>query len=542
MQKLFKFLLIVFFTLALHVSVDAGDSVLLSPPESGHRTQDTTLIKGFAFTGNTIVDSQKLHELTASYVNKELSFDEMLAVTKRIEKYYIDSGYLLTLAYLPPQEIKDGILHITVLEQKLGEISVEGNTYYDDRVFKRYFKGLQKRSLHESPMSRSVLLARELPAVDNVDLSLKAGKKRGEVDGVVTVKNRLPVKWNLSYNNLGPELTSKNTYGTNIEISEPFWGSTLSLRGITGDSFDNSGLGYAQYTLPLNGYGTTLTASYLKGLYHAGQELEPLNLEGDTEVYGGELRHPLLTDDRKKFDLFAGYHHKYVKQEIFNQTSGNDRLNVYHLGFDFDYTDNYLGKNILSGAVFQGDYQREDGSPFFSPLTLRTDQDFTRFTLDAARIQKIPTALKPIFILRGHAQYTEERLAPTERTVLGGYGSVRGHEASQFLGDSGYTLSGELMLAPFESLHQKVMGQNLGQMVQLAFFYDHGGVFTSNVEPGEYNSQYLSGGGCGIRLFYKEVLSCKFDVAFPVEKTAVDDDVYYYFLVNLNPLKFSDLF
>ena len=74
-------------------------------------------------------------------------------------------------------------------------------------------------------------------------------------------------------------------------------------------------------------------------------------------------------------------------------------------------------------------------------------------------------------------------------------------------------------------------------MFQLAAFYDIGGIETSDPQIGDIESETISGYGAGIRLFYKDIFTFKFDVGFPVDKIETpdfeEDDAYFYFLISL---------
>jgi len=589
MQNLLKFILIILFVLSFNYSIYAGDSgflgkgvnkkagrdlkelmiqriagkeksvkapvrqsesslqthktTLLSQKSKGRRKQTSAFIKEIKFTGNTVIGTETLKKQTDEFINKELSLDEMRDIADLITELYNDKGYILSRAYLPPQKIKDGILTIAIVEAKLGKIAVEENTYYHDRVYKLYFKRLQNQVLDESLITRAILHERELPGVKSTDLSLKGSDKPNVADGVLTARDSFPIKWTIDYNNFGNKLISEDRYGSSLEITDPWLGTTLALRGVTGNTFQDSAMGSVDYTMRINSYGTTLTASYLKGLYGVGQELADLGLEGWTEIYGGKIKHPLIKDRSKELSVSLGYASKWTRDEIDKDTvRAIDHLDVYGLSFDFDSMDRYLGKNIASLGYFTGDIRQH--TDIADPSREDSGKHFARFSLNVARVQKIPYGDNTILLLRASGQTTDDRLLPVEQTVLGGYGTVRGHAPSQFLGDSGYNVSSEIMFAPFLISDKKLFGQTLGQMIQFACFFDHGGVFIteSKPEPTEYESEYLSGYGGGVRLFYKDFLTFKFDVGFPTHRTENDDDHYLYFSISLSPLKVLDFF
>ena len=71
-------------------------------------------------------------------------------------------------------------------------------------------------------------------------------------------------------------------------------------------------------------------------------------------------------------------------------------------------------------------------------------------------------------------------------------------------------------------------------MVQLAMFYDYGAVYATRPEPGEDSNMFLSGFGVGLRLFYKDRVKFKFDMAWPLHDTDDSDkNTFYYFMSDI---------
>jgi hemolysin activation/secretion protein len=153
-------------------------------------------------------------------------------------------------------------------------------------------------------------------------------------------------------------------------------------------------------------------------------------------------------------------------------------------------------------------------------------------TLNAARIQKawgLSTVLG-----RLSAQYSPSRLLPSEQAILGGFGTVRGHEPSAFLGDSGYTLTAEFMLPPPYLAEKTLFNKRIAELVQLALFVDHGGVWNTRAKGGEKPFQALTGLGGGIRLFYGDRFSFRYDVGIPIDPQPGSPNIINYFTGQLS--------
>jgi len=488
-------------------------------------------VKEIVFTGNTVIDTETLAAVAEPYKNRELTLNEMKELAGLVTVTYQDQGYILAKAYLPEQKVQDGILTITILEGNLAKFEVAGNKYYQDRVLKRYFKPqIKHRVIKESLLEKGLLLANEVDSAEAA-LVLKRGEQPGDVDAVLNTKDRIAAHLKFDYNNFGSVEVSDSRYAGTFTITDPIWGSTFSLRGVTGETYDNSSLWIANWSAPIGGYGTRFGVSYLKSDYAVGGDLAYIGLTGDTEIYGGKLTHPIIKNRSTTLNLNLGYDHKYSENVIEGVGLLNiDELDVYYVGFDINHLDRFLGKSI---ATFTYSYGEVDvGDPV--PLRNNYDDTFSKFNLHYIRIQKVYGYIN--LMARVAAQYTDQRVLAIEQSVIGGYGTARGHEAASFLGDSGFTLSAELMLPPPFIAERTYFGQRLGQMVQFSAFVDHSEVYTNEPDENmeETKWEYMTGVGFGLRLYYKNMLSFKYDIAFPTEKEAYDDSVYHYFQFSWN--------
>jgi len=498
---------------------------------------ETVLVKAITFTGNTVIATGTLESVTEEFKNQELMWDEIKSIADSVTMAYQELGYILAKAYVPEQEIKDGVLEIRIVEGNVGKLKIAGNKYYHERVIKRYFRPQMKHGvIRESMLERALVLTKEMPSLES-RVVLKRGEKPGTADMVLDTEDSVAVKFGLDYNNFGHPLTGVDRYGTHIEFTDPWWGNTLSLRGVTGNDPDDSKLGSVGLAVPVSPYGTKVMFNYMNGNYLVGQELAELGMNGMTRIYGTSLYQPFIKTGTMSLGATAHFERKYSKSFLDEDVSTLDKLNVYGITIEFDNLDRFLGKNIAildysHGRILQ---KHNPGHPAYVRLSKEeADIRFDVVRIDVARIQKIYGYTN--LMVRGSGQLCSDRLVSIEQKTLGGYGSVRGHEPSLFMGDSGYTITGELMFAPPFIAEKTIFGQRIAQMMQFAVFFDHGAVFNSKLKSSDvYGNEFLSGFGGGIRLFYKELFRFKFDIGKPFRDVDQDDKgTYYYFMIDVN--------
>lgn len=494
------------------------------------QTEDVAvMIREIEFSGNKVIDTETLQAAAKDYRGRELTLKEMGELVDRITITYQERGYILARAYLPKQDISDGVLQIAVMEGNIGKIEVAGKTHYDEKLVKKYFESqLSEGVVKESALEKGLLLANDLPDL-KTNVVLRKGEKAGDVDVVVNTEDSsrltLGVEIGFDYNNFGSELTSRNRYGTTIRVVDHKWGTITDLRGVIGDNINDSFLGSVDFSAPIGSYGTRVAGGYLYGNYIVGQNFADLGLDGYTKIAGARISHPLIKKKNQNLNFTLGWENKYTKNYILEQERSIDQVNVVYGAFSFDNLDRFLGKNIVNASASFGEVAEDDRI-----ATSRTDSaiHYERINASYARVQKL-FGYTNLF-LRGAGQYSNDRLLPIEEFVIGGYGTVRGYDPALYLGDSGYTLTAEVMFAP-PYPETVIKGIRLGESLQFALFYDDGYVSLNDEIPGEVGTRHLSGWGGGFRIFYKDRFYFKYDIGFPLIRIPGKDTVFHYFQV-----------
>jgi hemolysin activation/secretion protein len=256
------------------------------------------LIRQINLQGATLIEEQTLKTILSKYENKELTLSEINQIAEDITANYRAQGYILAYAYIPQQEIKDGILEIGIIEGKTGAITVKGNKAYSTKFIQKHLKRIkQDPSLKEETLERALLLFNEYPSL-NVKASLKAGKDFGATDITAQAKDSLPVSGSLSYDNFGTNTTSKHRLNAAFNIGNLITsGDYLMLRGLTGlDRIDLNKVSYgrAEYLFPIDYNGTKLGAYYANSIYEAGESYTILDIHGKAHVAGIYLAHPII--------------------------------------------------------------------------------------------------------------------------------------------------------------------------------------------------------------------------------------------------------
>lgn len=491
---------------------------------------DKVLIKTFRITGNSIIASNELDSITKPHIGKELDLAELQKIADLVAEEYRRKGYTLARAYIPQQEIKDGTVEIAVLEGRVGRVIVNGNNNYSTDFIKAAFtRVITEKAIRQDSLEKSLLLLNE-----NADLKaqaiLQAGQESGTTDIVVNVEDKLPLHLALDYNNFGSTAVSRHRFGAEIEVARflPVEGSSLSIRGVMGAKTSEFLYGRTALTVPVNNYGTKLGLSVSGGDFDVGQEFAELDIRGKTWGYGISVSHPFI---KTRFQSLTGeiaLESMDTKQFLLDTLSSRDRIRMLKAGLDFTGTDG-TGRNFVTFYINQGlgdTFGAMENNDSKSSRFL-ADNRFTRFNLSVARFQRLTDFLS--VIVRGSGQVTTRSLVASEQFSLGGSDTVRGYPQGEFLGDHGYTISTELRGSPLPNR----------DILQLAFFVDHGAVAIREAPPGTQSYHNLTGIGYGLRLnySYRSVsFNGRFDVGFPVQpsKTSSGERPVLYIQAALN--------
>jgi hemolysin activation/secretion protein len=488
--------------------------LLLTLLPQNARAQDHTppttkvLVKAYKLTGANVINSAELESIVAPYVGREMDLTELEKVADVVTTAFRDNGYGLARAYIPVQEIKDGIIEIKVLEGKAGEIIVKGNKNYSSEFIKRGLTAVVRDgAIKQSSLEKSLLVLNEYPDLKATAV-LEAGQEPGATDIVVTVKDKLPFHLVMDYDNFGTESVSKNRFGLEVNLGRFLIveGSSLSLRGVIGSDPKSYHYGRASYLLPINGYGTKLGFLGYGGDFDVGQALAEFNITATTWGYSAFLTHPFVRTRVASLTGEFGFESKDSTQWLLGSLFSRDKVRMLRMGLNSDWIDS-TGRNFISFSIFQGLEEAFGAMENNDSKSSRfgADNRFTKAYLNWARVQKVIERVS--ILLRGSGQVSTRPLVATEEFYIGGADSVRGYPLGEFLGDDGYNVSTELRVSPLPNQ----------EILQLAFFVDHGGVYIKDPPPGIKKHNHLTGAGFGFRLHLPYGISGRFDVGFPIQ-------------------------
>ncbi len=175
--------------------------------------------------------------------NSQLSLAELRAMAAKIATYYHNNGYFVAQAYLPAQEINNGVVKIAVIEGQYGKVIVRNPTNLSNRLVENQLEGINSGDAITSvPLEHRLLLLSDLAGV-KINSTLAPGATVGTSDLIVDVAPAARVNGSIDADNAGNRYTGENRIGATINVNNLAGrGDVASLRLLT----SAEGLNYAR--------------------------------------------------------------------------------------------------------------------------------------------------------------------------------------------------------------------------------------------------------------------------------------------------------
>ena len=416
------------------------------------------LVKDFKIDGNKRYNDELLLSLINENINKELDYNALLNVTTSLSNYYRSQGYLAT-AYLPPQDIKNGVVNIKITEAILGKITFnvdEGqklNISKEKIRLKILYKVEDGGGLNISQLDKNIRNFNRTPGI-NAIAQLEEGKKFGETDIVVTASNTKTISGSSLADNTGSRSSGTGKITNTINMDGLFnLGERFSFTNVaTGNNFidgkqsEESNYYAMSTSFPMGYNGMQGTLRLSKMEYKLSAPFDSTLPSGYSTEYNFTLTRPLIEKLSKNLNAtFLISRNDYVNNLSTGNNSNKDMTKAT-MNFGYDFTDTKLGGGVNYG-LFGFTLGKLDVSDNFANfITDQAGADNNGRNLKAIfnynRLQKITN--KTNMLLKFNGQLAADNLDGAEQLTLGGPSGVRAYASSEGAGDAGFVTGIEL--------------------------------------------------------------------------------------------------
>ena len=467
------------------------------------------ILKKIVVKGSTVYSHNAFRRWQKRFIDKKVSLALIYRFAEKITAKYRNDGYLLSRAIVVPQNIKNGVVTIQIVEGYIGNLKIRGPVKGSKMFLKSYGKALLRSSpLKAKDLERYLLLIDDLPGVSVESVLVPSKNEPGASELILTLKHK-DMDSNAGIDNRGTKFNGpiQMRGATNANSVMGFY-DRLGIQGVLTSNPDEllffNGFG----EMPVSSEGTKLFISGSFSKSKPGSTLKQFKVEGNSNTFTVRASHPFIRSRGKNLKGYLGFTSRNSKTDLLNENITDDRLRILKLGMAYDFVDRLRGVNLFSLGLSKGMNIMDASGPGSLKLS-RADgrSDFTKLSGDILRLQELGPGWS---LLTGVGwQYAFDSLLSSEEFGLGGPQYVRAYDPSEVTGDHGIAFKLEL---------QKGVKTNWNYLksLQSYLYFDHGTVALRNTTAVQDSSSSLTAVGLGMRGNINKWLSGYIEVGQPL--------------------------
>lgn len=394
-------------------------------------------IARIAVEGATRYPEAEVRAFFAPLEGRKILLDDLRKAASALETKYRSDGHFLTRVFVPPQQVKDGVLTVRVVEGYVSAVFVDTP---DEATRERLGKLMQPlvgaKPIALEALERRLLIVNDLPGISGAGV-LRQGAELGQSELALAVSD-LPSSYSVSVNNTGSNALGPWAFGANATLMRPFGrvgALDVGLSG-AGDKLEELRSLSLRYAEPIGHLGTVASLGGLVALAKPGGPVAALDIESFVTSLAARVRHPLIRSRPTSLFLDGGISANRSRTEAAGVRIILDKTVVGELGLVFQQA-GWLGGSTNAGvSIFRGlPWLGSMDSGAALPSVGGFDPDFTRVTVNAQRIQPLSPRFSLLASIQG--QYTRDILLSGEQISFGGGAIGRGYDPSIVAGDRG---------------------------------------------------------------------------------------------------------
>ena len=468
-------------------------------------------VENIIVSPSEILKKEEINNITEDYLKKNLTFLDLETIVNKINKLYLEKGFVTARAYLPEQTIENETVKIELIEGKIGVVLISDNKWTRTKYIQDRLNLKKGEIFNIQELEESIMVFNRYNNNIMLKGSLEAGKSElGTTDINIVADEKVPIHITGLFDNAGRKTIGNWRSGIMLQHDSLFgFQDRLTVGLYANKAFTTP---FVDYNIPVNkkdgriGFNFSSSDSKIKHGPYAD-----FNIRSKSRNYSVYFSQPIyrrpwvdLTSVtslsyKKSTTSFDG--EKLFKDEIAEATTG--------LNFRYDTKRGiwYLNQNVSYAF------------PLF-------DKEISYLKLDGGLLRLHDFGHGVIGTLRSSYQVIPNKhIVPyADQFIAGGATTVRGYSEGLLIGRSGYIVSAELMfpIAP-RTIKNKDKTKEypfLGSILKGFVFADHGAVFPykgTGLGAEHYTSDdFLISLGAGIKFTLPKDINIKLSWGFPL--------------------------
>lgn len=497
-----------------------------APTEPNVEQSQTRVIEQFIFEGNTAFTDEELAAVTQPFINRPITFAELLQARSAVTDLYVSNGYITSGALIPPQTLEAGVVKIQIIEGEISELNITGTGRLNSNYVRSRLEKAISKPLNQNRLLEALQLLQLNPVIATLSAELSAGIRPGE--SLLNIEFQTADTFTVKAFSDNSRPPSVGTFRRGIEVIEGnVFGQGDRLNGVYSNT-EGSDIVDLTYDFPINSRNGTL------GIYFnytdsqvIEQPFEDLNIEANSYTYEFRYRQPIIQTPQQELTLGLALTRRETDTSILGvgfplsrgaENNGETRLSIIRFYQEYVHRG---AKQVLAARS-----QFSLGVGALNATINNNDEPDSRYLAWRGQAQWLRLlAPDTVLLVRSDIQLSNEELIPLEQIGLGGFETVRGYRQDLLLRDNAAFASVELRYPLLRTFN----GEGV---LQFTPFVDLGRAWNANSDL-EIDSRTLFSVGLGLRWQYSDRLTLKLDWGIPLtdidsgERTLQENGIYF---------------
>ncbi len=500
-----------------------------SSPQQETPVTGTITVNRFEVLGSTAFSQVELDQVLLPFTKRPITFSELLKARSQITDLYVSRGYITSGAFIPTQDLQNGVVRIQVIEGGLEEIKITGVERLSPDYVRSRMNIATGAPLNRDRLIQALQVLQINPLIASVSAELSAGTRAGQNILEVRVKESKSLNVQLSLdNNRAPSVGSLRRKVQVSEANLTGLGDTLNVGYSNTDGSNSYDI---SYTLPINPYNGTIAFAFNNGNSNVLEKpFNILDIYANSTSYDLTFRQPIEQTPSQELSLgFTVSYRESLTSLLkipFQLSAGADDNGVTKIAVLRAFQE-FTQRSSQSVISLRSQFSLGLGGVLGSNVNASSPD--SRFVSWRGQSQYVSLLAPDTFLLlRGDLQFGDRTLLPSEQIGFGGQDTLRGYRQDVLLGDNGLNLSAELRVPILRIPEWE-------GLLQIVPFVDAAAVWTSSGEANA-SSNTLLGTGLGLRWRVGNSLDVRLDYGIPLisvpnsRNTAQENGLYF----NLN--------